>query len=87
MTKGGKKNMSDDNFEKELSRIALEHLNNLMDSIAEMTAKNLAKEVIDSVEETLTEPELVERKPLIYLKIIEELQKYVDKMSGEVKVE
>lgn len=79
--------MSDDNFEKELSRIALEHLNNLMDSIAEMTAKNLAKEVIDSVEETLTEPELVERKPLIYLKIIEELQKYVDKMSGEVKVE
>lgn len=79
--------MSDDNFERELSRIALEHLNNLMDSIAEMTAKNLAKEVIDSVEETLTEPELVERKPLIYLKIIEELQKYVDKMSGEVKVE
>lgn len=79
--------MNDDNFEKELSRIALEHLNNLMDSIAEMTAKNLAEEVIASVEDTLTEPELVERKTLIYLKIIEELQKYVDKMSGEVKVE
>ena len=79
--------MSDDNFDRELSRIALEHLNNFMDSLVEMTAKNLAKEVIDSVEETLTEPELVERKPLIYLKIIEELQKYVDKMSGEVKVE
>ena len=79
--------MSDDNFDRELSKIALEHLNNFMDSIAEMTARNLAKEVIGSVEETLTEPELVERKPLIYLKIIEELQKYVDKMSGEVKVE
>ena len=79
--------MNDDNFEKELSRIALEHLNNLMDSIAEMTAKNLAEEVIASVEDTLTEPELVERKTLIYLKIIEELQKYVDKMLGEVKVE
>ena len=79
--------MNDDNFERELSRIALEHLNNLMDSIAEMTAKNLAEEVIASIEDTLTEPELVERKTLIYLKIIEELQKYVDKMSGEVKVE
>ena len=79
--------MNDDNFERELSRIALEHLNNLMDSIAEMTAKNLAEAVIASIEDTLTEPELVERKTLIYLKIIEELQKYVDKMSGEVKVE
>lgn len=79
--------MNDDEFARELSRLTLDALNSLMDSIAEMTAKNLAKEVINSIEEELSDPQLVERKPLIYLKIIEHLQKHVDEMSGEVKVE
>lgn len=79
--------MADNEFERELSNIFLDNIEKLMDVMAEQVAKKIAHDIIEVTEDAVDETHLVQRKPLIYLKIAEELQRHVDKMSGEVKVE
>lgn len=76
--------MDDNEIGKAMANVIM---NTLMDVMAEQVAKKVANDLIDITESTIDEAHLVERKPLIYLTIINELQKQVDKMSGEVKVE
>lgn len=76
--------MADNEFEKIMADVIM---NCLMDAMAEKVAQKVAHDLIDITESTIDEAHLVARKPLIYLTIINELQKQVDKMSGEVKVE
>ena len=79
--------MADNDFEREMANIFLDNIEKLMDLMAEQVAKKIAHDVIEVTEDAVDEAHLVQRKPLIYLKIAEELQRHVDKMSGEVKVE
>lgn len=76
--------MANNEFEKIMAEAIM---NCLMDAMAEQVAKKVAHDLIDITESTIDEAHLLERKSLIYLTIINELQKQVDKMSGEVKVE
>jgi RNA 3'-terminal phosphate cyclase len=70
-----------------MSRILEEGINNLFDAMAENVAKKIAKSIVEMVEEGLTDDVAKGRKTLIYMKIAEYLEKHVEKMSGEVKVE
>ena len=79
--------MSDNEFENDMSRILEEGINNLFDAMAENVAKKIAKSIVEMVEEGLTDDVAKGRKTLIYMKIAEYLEKHVEKMSGEVKVE
>lgn len=79
--------MSNNEFENDMARVLEEGINNLFDAMAENVAKRLAKNIIEMVEEGLTDEVAKGRKPLIYMKIAEYLEKHVEKMSGEVKVE
>lgn len=76
--------MADNEFGKIMADVIM---NSIMDAMAEKMAKKVAHDIIDITESNVDEANLVKRKPLIYLTIINELQKQVDKMSGEVKVE
>lgn len=79
--------MDNNEFEKNIANILLDNAEKLMDVLAEQVAKKIAHDIIEITEDTVDEAHLVQRKPLIYSKIAEELQRHVDKMSGEVKVE
>lgn len=76
--------MADNEIGREMANCIM---NVIMDVMAEQVAKKVAHDLIDITESTIDEAHLLERKPLIYLTIINELQKQVDEMSGEVKVE
>ncbi len=76
--------MADNEFGKEMANVIM---NTLMDVMAEQVAKKVAHDLIDITESKIDDIRLIERKPLIYLTIINEIQRHVDKMSGEVKVE
>lgn len=78
--------MADDNFEKKMEQTMIDGLEDIFDRMAEQVAKELAKGIVEEIEENLTHPFTIARKPFIFLKIAEELQKYVEKASGEVKV-
>jgi RNA 3'-terminal phosphate cyclase len=79
--------MDNNEFENDMSRILEEGINNLFDAMAENVAKKIAKSIVEMVEEGLTDDVAKGRKTLIYMKIAEYLEKHVEKMSGEVKVE
>lgn len=79
--------MNNNEFENDMARILEEGINNLFDAMAENVAKKIAKSIVEMVEEGLTDDVAKGRKPLIYMKIAEYLEKHVEKMSGEVKVE
>ena len=79
--------MDNNEFENDMYRILEEGINNLFDAMAENVAKRIAKNIVEMVEEELTDEVAKGRKPLIYMKISEYLEKHVEKMSGEVKVE
>lgn len=79
--------MADNEFEKNMADIILDNLENLMDVMAEQVAKKVANDLIELTESTIDEAHLVQRRPLIYTTIANELKKYVEKISGEVKVE
>ena len=79
--------MADNDFEREMANIFLDNIENLMDVMAEQVAKKIAHDIIEVTESAVDEVHLVQRKPLIYLKIAEELRFYAENMSGEVKVE
>lgn len=76
--------MDNNEFGKEMANIII---NTIMDAMAEQVAKKVAHDLIDITESTIDEAHLIERKPLIYLTIINEIQRQVEKISGEVKVE
>lgn len=76
--------MDNNEFGKEMANVIM---NTLMDAMAEQVAKKVAHDLIDITESAIDESHLVERKPLIYLTIINEIQRQVEKISGEVKVE
>lgn len=79
--------MSDNEFENDMSRVLEEGINNLLDAMAENIAKRIGKNIVEMVDEELTDEFTKVRKPLIYMKISEYLEKHVENMSGEVKVE
>lgn len=79
--------MADKEFENDMSRILEEGINNLFDAMAENVAKKIAKSIVEMVEKGLTDDVAKGRETLIYMKIAEYLEKHVEKMSGEVKVE
>ena len=79
--------MADNEFENDMARVLEEGINNLFDAMAENIAKRIAKNIVEMVEEGLTDEVAKGRKTLIYMKIAEYLEKHVEKMSGEVKVE
>jgi hypothetical protein len=79
--------MDNNEFENDMSRILEEGINNLFDAMAENVAMKIAKSIVEMVEEGLTDDVAKGRKTLIYMKIAEYLEKHVEKMSGEVKVE
>ena len=79
--------MADNEFEKNMADIILDNLENLMDVMAVQVAKKVANDLIELTESTIDEAHLVQRRPLIYTTIAKELQNYVEKISGEVKVE
>ncbi len=79
--------MDNNEFERDIANILLDNIENLMDVMAEQVAKKIAHDIIEVTEDAVDEVHLVQRKPLIYLKIAEELRRYAENMSGEVKVE
>lgn len=79
--------MDNNEFENDMSRILEEGINNLFDAMAENVAKKIAKSIVEMVEEGLTDDVARGRKTIIYMKIAEYLEKHVENMSGEVKVE
>ena len=79
--------MENNDFSRELLEILRQKIDETMDVCAERMAKEIAKGMFEEVEGGLTDPMTRERIPLIYLKVIEELQKHIEEMSGKVKVE
>lgn len=79
--------MDNNDYENNFEQVLRDGVNNMLDAMAENVAKKIAHDIIDMVEEELKTPAIVARKPLIYMKIVECLEKHVEKMSGEVKVE
>lgn len=79
--------MDNRDFDGEIEQMFIDGLDNLFDAIAEKMAKKLADGIIEEIENVLDDPMAVARKPLIYMKIAERLQKHVEETSGKVKVE
>jgi len=79
--------MDNNEFEREMANILLDNIEELMDVMAEKVAKKVANDFVELIESTIDEEHLVQRRPLIYTTIAKELQNYVEKISGEVKVE
>lgn len=79
--------MENNDFSREMLEILRQKIDETMDACAEQMAKELAKGMFEEVEGGLTDPLTRERIPLIYMKVIEELQKHLEEMSGKVKVE
>lgn len=78
---------SERDFEKEMEEMYLNAMENLADVMTERAAENMANMLIQSIEEDLTNPIAIARKPYIYWKVIQILQKKLESISGDVKVE
>ena len=78
--------MENNDFSREMLEILRQKMDEAMDACAEQMAKEIAKGVFEEVEGGLTDPMTRERIPLIYMKVIEELQKHLEEMSGKVKI-
>ena len=78
--------MSDNGFEEELQNVLKEAVNGIYNTMAEKMAKEIASAMIEEIEGTLTDAITSSRKPLIYMKIIKEIEKHIEKISGKLTV-
>lgn len=74
--------------DREFMNIIRDGTNMIFDALAEKTARDIARETINAVNEMGKETKELEiRKPVIYMKIIEVLQKQIEEDSGKLQVD